>query len=82
MTLPENIMLNPTLKKRLEEVATGGYWWLSDFREEVATSLLDTQTKCYCYEIIEERMTALDISSALIENAEPLSADDFDGVER
>ena len=82
MTLPENIMLNPTLKKRLEAVATSGYWWLSDFREEVATSLLDTQTKCYCYEIIEERMNALDISCALIENDDALSISDFDGVER
>lgn len=78
MTLPENIMLNPTLKKRLETVPNMGFLGLSSFREEVATSLLDTQTKCYCYEIIEERMNALDISGALIENDDALSNSDFD----
>lgn len=82
MKLPENLMLTPKLRKRLEAVPKMGYMELSQFREEVANSWNDTQTNCYCYGIIEERMRALDITNALIENAEPLSVNDFDGVER
>ena len=82
MKLPENIMLTPKLRKKLEAVPKMGYKELSSFREEVANSWNDTQTNCYCYGIIEERMNALDISNARIENTEPLSLGDFDGVER
>ena len=82
MKLPENIMLTPKLRKKLEAVPKMGYMELQSFLEEVASSWNDTQTNCYCYGIIEERMSALDISNALIENTEPLSLGDFDGVER
>ncbi|WP_300453587.1 hypothetical protein [Sulfurimonas sp.] len=76
-------MLTPNLKKRLEAVPQMGYMELVAFRQEVANSWNDTQTNCFCYEIIEKRMEALDISAAaLIENNEPLSLNDFDGVER
>ena len=82
MKLPDNLMIAPKLKKLLHSVPTMGFMELEAFREDVACSMNDLQTKCYCYGIIEERMRALDITNALIENAEPLSVNDFDGVER
>jgi len=82
MKLPENLMIAPKLKKILQAVPTMGLMELEAFREDVACSMNDLQTKCYCYGIIEERMSALNITNALIENAEPLSVSDFDGVER
>lgn len=76
------MIISDVLQKKLKQLETMGLREAEAFRAEVVSSLLDTQTKCYCYGLIDDRVRNLNKSDAIANSEEDICISDFDEAER
>jgi len=54
------------IEEKIAKVSKMGFDELMDYKEEVISSLVDNPTKFFLYDIIDERLIALDAQSAAV----------------
>lgn len=75
-------MTHEFLDAKKREIDAMGAREVEEYRQKVINSLADNPTKFFLYDLIDERLSAINLNNALITNDEALSVDDTEEVER
>ena len=59
-------MTNEWIEEKKAKISKMGFWELMDYKEEIINSLAENPTKFFLYDLIDERLIALDAQSAAV----------------
>lgn len=59
-------MTNEWIEEKKAKISKMDFWELMDYKEEVISSLAENPTKFFLYDLIDERLVALDAQRASV----------------